>query len=669
MHKMEQKKVMSSFDIYIIVRELKGSLIGTYLDNIYQINEDTFLLRFRPGNQTLVVQVGKRIHLTEYSMTIPSAPTQFCMALRKYLRDGKVVDISQHHFERIVSIQFASSEGRFQMVVELFSRGNLILVDENLKIVLALRYARMRDRDVVRHGVFTHAPSSGLSPIAIDRNHVASLKYSEPMPIARKLTKLLAIGGQYAQEITARAHVSDKTPSNLLSDNQIDTIYEAIKMLASDLQSDRTTPQIVLGIEGSPLTVQPFTLMIHNGRETKNYLTFNQAADEYFSKQAHIQKETTQAENTQREKEKISRILEMQTKEITTLQKEIVSHTEIGETIRRHAQEIDLLIGLIQDERSRGSTFADIADSLIRPEKRGQIPQTIFRHLDAKNRVARVELEGKEFPIEFEQSPYRNASNYFDKAKDLKTKLENVEKSIVNTKSELETLKSKVEEETRAEVPLSRRREKEWFEKFHWFESSEGFLVLAGRDSSTNELLVNHYTDNEDVVFHAEIQGAPFVTVKTAGRKPGDSTISEAAVAAASYSRAWSSGFASADVYWVNPEQLSKKPPSGQYLGKGMFMVYGTRNYVKGVSVRVAIGVLEKENELRLIGGPRTAVEAKTHSFVELCPGKTRSAALAKKILYLLSKKVPDNVSKIVRTLSLEEVQRMIPAGTGDIVE
>jgi hypothetical protein len=54
---------------------------------------------------------------------------------------------------------------------------------------------------------------------------------------------------------------------------------------------------------------------------------------------------------------------------------------------------------------------------------------------------------------------------------------------------------------------------------------------------------------------------------------------------------------------------------------------------------------------------------------VELCPGKTRSAALAKKILYLLSKKVPDNVSKIVRTLSLEEVQRMIPAGTGDIIE
>ena len=102
---------------------------------------------------------------------------------------------------------------------------------------------------------------------------------------------------------------------------------------------------------------------------------------------------------------------------------------------------------------------------------------------------------------------------------------------------------------------------------------------------------------------------------------------------------------------------------------KGMFMVYGTRNYVKGVSLRVAIGVLEKENELRLIGGPRTAVEAKTHSFVELCPGKTRSAALAKKILYLLSKKVPDNVSKIVRTLSLEEVQRMIPAGTGDIIE
>jgi hypothetical protein len=170
-------------------------------------------------------------------------------------------------------------------------------------------------------------------------------------------------------------------------------------------------------------------------------------------------------------------------------------------------------------------------------------------------------------------------------------------------------------------------------------------------------------------VFHAEVQGAPFVVIKTRGKTPGAQTLLETGIVAAAYSKAWSSGFSSADVYWVKPEQLSKKPPSGQYLKKGMFMVYGQRNYMKGMPLRIAIGVVENGEDPKFISGPRTAVESKTRSFVELIPGKMRSASLAKKILYLLSKKVTVDAAKKMKALSLEEIQRMIPSGTGDIVQ
>jgi hypothetical protein len=119
----------------------------------------------------------------------------------------------------------------------------------------------------------------------------------------------------------------------------------------------------------------------------------------------------------------------------------------------------------------------------------------------------------------------------------------------------------------------------------------------------------------------------------------------------------------------MKPEQLSKKPPSGQYLNKGMFMVYGHRNYLKGVPLQVTIGAIENMSELKFISGPLSAIESKTHSFVKLVPGKTRSAALAKKILHLLSRKITSNATRDMKALNLEEIQRMIPAGTGDVVD
>ena len=59
---------------------------------------------------------------------------------------------------------------------------------------------------------------------------------------------------------------------------------------------------------------------------------------------------------------------------------------------------------------------------------------------------------------------------------------------------------------------------KEWFEKFRHFTTSDGFLVVAGKDTVSNEVLIKKYTKQEDVVFHAEITGSPFVVVKAEGK-------------------------------------------------------------------------------------------------------------------------------------------------------
>jgi len=119
------------------------------------------------------------------------------------------------------------------------------------------------------------------------------------------------------------------------------------------------------------------------------------------------------------------------------------------------------------------------------------------------------------------------------------------------------------------------------------------------------------------------------------------------------------------NVYWVNPDQVSKTPPSGQFLKKGAFMIRGTKNFVRGVPLHVAIGVKTGEEETMIVGGPVDAIAHQTKVYVEVVPGEQKSSQLAKKIRHQLSTKVSEDLKRTVTALPIEEIQRVIPLGRG----
>jgi len=191
--------------------------------------------------------------------------------------------------------------------------------------------------------------------------------------------------------------------------------------------------------------------------------------------------------------------------------------------------------------------------------------------------------------------------------------------------------------------------------------------VIGGRDATTNEILVKKHMEPHDIVFHADILGAPFVLIKTGGKTPPERTIRESAQLAASYSRAWREMLSAVDVYWVTPEQVNKSPPSGQYLRKGAFMIHGSKNFVRGVPLRVAIGVKMNEEEMRIVGGPVEAIVNQTNVYVELIPGDQKSSGLAKQIRRLLAERASKALRKRILKISIEEIQRFIPLARGKI--
>ncbi|MBR9692297.1 DUF814 domain-containing protein, partial [Candidatus Woesearchaeota archaeon] len=165
-----------------------------------------------------------------------------------------------------------------------------------------------------------------------------------------------------------------------------------------------------------------------------------------------------------------------------------------------------------------------------------------------------------------------------------------------------------------------------WYEKFRWCISSDGILLAGGRDASTNEMLIKKHAEKNDVVFHTDMAGSPFVIIKAEGKDVPKATMEEAAQFCATFSRAWRNGMSSLEVFHVAPDQVTKEPNPGEYLPKGAFMIRGKTTYHKPL-IKVAVGV---DKDGRVMSGPPTAVEKHCEHAVEVLQGRDKTSDVAK---------------------------------------
>jgi len=246
-----------------------------------------------------------------------------------------------------------------------------------------------------------------------------------------------------------------------------------------------------------------------------------------------------------------------------------------------------------------------------------------------------------EFDIDTRRSIEENASLYFEEAKKSRKKALGAERAIAAAKKRLgeHEVARAASEEKKAAV---KKRERKWYEKFRWFISSEGFLVIGGRDATTNDIIVKKHMEKGDVVFHTDMAGSPFVIVKAGEKGVGEQTLKEAADETASFSRGWKLGISEMDVFNVSPEQVSVTPKPGEYMGKGSFMIYGKRNSMRAM-MKVAVGVCEGA----VMCGPESAVRKNCEKIVVVAQGSEKKTDVAKKIARQLSCELDDVVREL----------------------
>jgi predicted ribosome quality control (RQC) complex YloA/Tae2 family protein len=184
------------------------------------------------------------------------------------------------------------------------------------------------------------------------------------------------------------------------------------------------------------------------------------------------------------------------------------------------------------------------------------------------------------------KSVHENAAHYYGLAKEAKAKIAGLGAAIEETKKEIARAGKGAKKAVRV------KREKEWYEKFHFSCTSGGRLMLGGRNAQQNDLLFAKHMDDADLFFHADIQGASAVILKD-GAKAGESELLEAAQFAASFSKAWLNGNAGVDVYAVRKSQLSKHATGG-FIPTGAFAISGERRWFRGTKLALRIGLGEK---------------------------------------------------------------------------
>ncbi len=660
---------MTNFDINAVTNELLHRLSSSELKNIFELS-DMFFFRFRTkteGTLLLVVEPGKRIHLTKYQRTFPITPSGLCKVFRIHLKGKWLTHIYQQDFDRIVVMEFESHGKVFKLVIELFGKGNMILISPQDKIYAAKHYKKMRDRDIHPGIEFKFPPSTGKDFIDADLDWAkAELLKSPEKNLVGAITKTLNINKDYAQEVCLRAKLGLKIPKEEITEEVVTEVLKGVKRLRKNLKIEKLEPVQYLNAKtGEMEDITPFKLEIHKEHKAVPMESFSVALDEYFSTGEHDKESSVELKVETKKVDQQKEVRRKQEEHLQSMRAIADAQKERGNLIYMHLTEVDELLSTITTARHNNIEWKIIKEKLFEAKEKGTKAAQILKEIQEKNKTLIVVLDGKNVNLDFLKTGSENASAIFKQAKKAESKLPGAQKKIDELTEKIAKMDAGLEELVLKEKIMLEKRKKEWFEKFQWFKSSDGLLVIAGKDQNSNLTIVKKYLEKDDLFLHAEIHGAAAVVIKGTGGEIPQTTIDEAAIFSVCYSRAWKDGVSAEDTFWVTPDQVTFSAPSGEYLAKGSFVIKGSKNQLKNVPLEIAVYPVIEEKWAYMVSGPRTAMEAiegvDKKKIISVVPGDNPKSRMAKQIIGIINRDIDENDQIKIKATAFDDLVSQLP--------
>ncbi|MDD5317983.1 MAG: NFACT family protein [Candidatus ainarchaeum sp.] len=355
---------IANVELGALAKELSRELSGARLQKFFELSENEFRIEFHaPGRGTLdlAIELKKRMGLTKYVRPAPTEPTQFAMQLRKRLEGAILESISQSGTDRVISIRFSSKDGPLSLVLEMFSSGNLILLDESGKITACYRAEKWADREIRRGPKYVLPSSTKTSPFVLSEAAIrASL--SEKKLVACLASKI-DMGGTYLEEVIARAGLKLGEKGSEIGENGVRALRDAFTEVESLLASPSPTGYYK---NGALFDYGAFPMKKFDGVEgvqARQFKSFSELFDEAFPPGAppEVAAGRSAAEG---ERERLEFTLKSQREAVSSLERRAAEAKAAGDMIYGNYAEVEAILNYIRSEKKRGAGWDEIEAGL-----------------------------------------------------------------------------------------------------------------------------------------------------------------------------------------------------------------------------------------------------------------------------------------------------------------
>ncbi|ERM90752.1 RNA-binding protein [Caldanaerobacter subterraneus subsp. yonseiensis KB-1] len=552
--------------LHAIVKELKKEIEGGRIEKIYQPEKEDliFTIRSKGKNYKLLLSANAnypRIHLTKEDRENPLEPPMFCMLLRKHLQNGRIAEIRQVEFDRIVEIDIETkdelqNQAIKTLVVEIMGRhSNVILIDKASQTILdSIKrvYPDMsKVREVLPGKKYTYPPLQqklSLKDLTYESFKEALLR-QKTKKIEKALVEILqGFSTTLSSEVSFQCSISDSFVETL-GEEKIEQIYKKVRDIYEKVYNLEVKPCVVF-LENKVADFSCIELTQYKKRLL--FDTVNEAADKFFFekiKSANFQMKSSDL------KKIVQNILEKLYVKLNKLQEELAE----------------------ADKAEIYKLYGELLTVNLHSIKKG---------LEKFRTINYYTGEEIEIPLDKRLSPSQNAQMYYKKYNKLKNAFNTIKKQISETLEEINYLEGQlinIENSTTLEELEEIKNEliEEGYIHKHQKKkvaspslsqplhvvSSEGFDIYVGKNNRQNDYLTLKLANPNDIWLHTKDIPGAHVVIKTNNSEVPESTLVEAAKLAAKYSKAKYSSNVPVD---YTLKKYVKKPPGS----KPGFVIY-----------------------------------------------------------------------------------------------
>lgn len=528
-----------------IVRDMKERLVGGRIYKIYQPEPDEINLVVKNNGKTYRLMLNASatlplVYFLDENKQNPAVAPNFCMLLRKHIGNGRITDVRQPDFERIIVLYIEHLDEMGDvchklLIIELMGKYSNIIFTEHQETNEGRMCGRIVDsikrigaqissvREVLPGYDYVMPPNSKMNPLTVKKEQFTGEILEKSMSVEKAIyTSITGISKVIASELCYEAGIDGNFSTDSLADSNREDLWEAFVSLCERIVQGDYKPVIVY--DGDiPVEFSAVPLTMYEDIECHEYGDISQALSEFYAK-----------------KDVYSRMRQKS----TDLRKILQSAVE------RTSKKYDIQRKQLKDTKKRDKfkIYGEMLQAYGHDIKQGDKNITVI------NYYTNEEIT---IPLDENLTPVENANKYFNKYNKLKRTYEASLKLVEESKAALDHLLSlqnsmemAISEADLAEIKeemviaglLKAKQGKkngvkqEKSRPLHYV-SSDGFHMYVGKNNLQNDRLTFKMAGSKDLWFHAKEMPGSHVIVKLEGEEDvPDATYEEAARLAAFYS-------------------------------------------------------------------------------------------------------------------------------------